>query len=123
MKPRFIPLLALLAPALVLANDCDLPKGARSFANKCAICHAAEAGATHTVGPNLHGVVGRPVGQAPGFTYSAALGGAGGGWDEARLDAFLAAPDKAIPGTAMPFQGLKSASERRHLICFLNTLK
>lgn len=123
MSRYLIPLLALLVHTAASADDCDLQKGARSFANKCAICHATAVGTGHTVGPNLHGVAGRAIGQAEGFTYSAALAGAGSQWDDTRLDAFLAAPNKAMPGTAMPFQGLKSAAERRHLICFINTLK
>jgi len=123
MSRYLIPLLALLTHTAANADDCDLQKGGRSFASKCAICHVAAAGAAHTVGPNLHGVAGRAIGQADGFIYSAALAGADGSWDDARLDAFLAAPNKALPGTAMPFQGLKSAVERRHLICFINSLK
>lgn len=119
--------LALLAGLVQLvparAADCDPAAGRQAFANKCGICHVADAGAAHTVGPNLHGITGRPPGRAAGFAYSEALANAGGDWDEARLDAFLKSPQQAVPGTAMPFQGLKSAAERRQLICFLQTLK
>lgn len=120
---RLLLLSALLPPLGAMAADCNLDKGRQTFANKCGICHVASAGAAATVGPNLHGVVGRAVGRADGFTYSEALAGAGGDWDAGRLDAFLKSPDKAVPGTAMPFQGLKSETERQHLICYLQTLK
>lgn len=121
---KTLAMLGGLLPALsAQAADCDPAPGRQTFANKCGICHVAEAGAAPTVGPNLHGVAGRPQGRAPGFVYSEALANAGGDWDEARLDAFLKAPQQAVPGTAMPFQGLKSAAERRQLICFLQTLQ
>lgn len=114
---------ALLLPLGALAAECSLDKGRQTFANKCGICHVAGAGEAASVGPNLYGVVGRAVGKAANFTYSEALTAAGGIWDEARLDAFLKSPQQAVPGTAMPFQGLKSEAERRQLICFLQTLK
>lgn len=116
-------LIGLLLALSARAADCDPAPGRHTYANKCGICHVTEAGAAHTVGPNLHGVAGRAPGQAPGYAYSEALAGLGGAWDETRLDAFLKAPQQAVPGTAMPFQGLKSAAERRQLICFLQTLQ
>ena len=45
-----------------------------------------------------------------------------GQWTEAGLDEFLASPQKAFPGNAMPFEGLKSAAERQKLICYLSSL-
>lgn len=122
MKNLIFPFVALIASAAGAA-ECNLDKGQKSFANKCGICHVSEAGTAHTVGPNLHGVYGREPGKAAGFNYSEALAGVGGVWDEARLDAFLTSPNTAVPGTAMPFQGLKSAAERQSVICFLQTLK
>ena len=122
MKKLIFPLIALLA-GTANAAECNLDKGEKTFANKCGICHVAVAGAAHTVGPNLHGVYGREPGKAAGFSYSEALAAKQGAWDETRLDAFLTSPNSAVPGTAMPFQGLKSAAERQNLICFLQTLK
>lgn len=122
MKHLIFPFVALLASAAGAA-ECNLDKGQKSFANKCGICHVAAAGVAHTVGPNLHGVYGREPGKAAGFNYSAALADTQGAWDETRLDAFLTSPNTAVPGTAMPFQGLKSAAERQSVICFLQTLK
>lgn len=123
MFRHLLALSGLFATAAALAEPCSAPRGAQVFQRQCAMCHVTEAGAAHSVGPNLHGAAGRAIGQAPGFAYSEVLADATGTWDEARLGAFLAAPQKAFPGTAMPFQGLRSEADRRHLICFLQTLK
>lgn len=122
MPKALVFLMALLALPLAYGGECNPAPGQRSFANKCAICHFSEAGAGHSVGPNLHEIAGRPRGKAAGFAYSEALAGAGGEWRDDLLDAFLTAPQQALPGTAMPFQGLKSAAERAALICYLKTL-
>ena len=53
-------------------------------------------------GPPLAGVVGRRAGAAPGFAYSTALKTSRLVWTRANLDRFLADPQKAIPGSAMP---------------------
>lgn len=122
MKAMFLGLLACVT-SCAFAVDCDLEHGKRAYANKCAICHVSEADAPHTVGPNLHAVFERSVGKVADFTYSEALLQVDGQWDASRLDAFLKSPAKAIPGTAMPFQGLRSDVERRNLICFIQQLK
>jgi len=120
-------LLFLLAAACLVATagaaECRPAAGRQTFANKCGICHVVEPGAGHGVGPNLHGVVGRPVGRAEGFAYSEAMSAANATWEPPYLDGFLQSPQQALPGTAMPFQGLKSAADREQLICFLQRLK
>lgn len=123
MKACIVPfLIVALLGAQAQAAECDASRGKRAFENKCAMCHQAEKGAGHSVGPNLHGVAGRPVASAEGFAYSEALKAAGGAWTAAQLDKFLAAPQQAVPGTAMPFLGLKVEAERRAVICHLETL-
>ena len=71
------------------------------FETRCRSCHAREAGAEPGPGPNLHGLAGRRVGGDPDYDYSPALARAGGVWDAARLDRWLAQPDDAIPGNFM----------------------
>ena len=118
---------ALLFAALCAATshaqaEASLERGQTLFQTKCAICHNSEAAAGHAVGPNLHGVVGRRIGSAEGFGYSAALAGSPETWTPERLDAFLESPAANRPGTAMPFSGLKKAEDRQALILFLQSL-
>lgn len=98
----------------------DLIKGKSAFA-VCAVCHSDTAG-KNGIGPSLFGVVGRDAGLAPGFKYSAAMKTAGK-WTPEKLDAFIASPKTAIPGTTMPFAGMKDAAKRADLIAYLSTLK
>lgn len=111
--------LSLAAPAWADATG-DAVKGKAAF-GVCAMCHSAEAG-KNGIGPSLFGVVGRTAGTAPGFKYSAAMTKAGT-WTPNKLDAFITAPKTAVPGTIMPFAGLKDAQKRADLIAYLGTLK
>jgi cytochrome c len=47
----------------------------------------------------------------------------GGNWDEAALDAYLAAPSKIVPGTKMAFAGVSDAAKRKALIEYLKAQK
>jgi cytochrome c len=67
--------------------------------------------------------VGRKAGSVSGFRYSRALKSAGIVWNDATLDAFLAEPQTAFPGNAMPFPGMPDAAQRLALIAYLKTLK
>src|SRR5262249_8565415 len=98
----------------------DAAKGEREFA-KCAFCHAKGKG--NGIGPRLSGGIGRHAGSAPGLGYSEAMKNSNIVWDEKSLDAFVAAPQAAVPGTSMPFPGLMDAGERNDLIAYLETLK
>ena len=94
--------------------------GAGLFASHCGGCHAVVDGATHRLGPDLSGVVGRSVATASGFDeYSPAMKAQAGAWDEARLDRFLARPQEQVPGTSMGFPGMADAGQRRAIIEYL----
>jgi cytochrome c len=88
-------------------------------AQVCASCHSFGPGEPNRVGPNLHGVVGRPIASHPGFNYSAALAGAGGRWTYEALDHFLTSPARAFAGTKMTFAGFRNPRDRAQVIAYL----
>ncbi len=86
---------------------------------QCRSCHNLEAGAGHTLGPNLHGMFGRRVGGAPGFGYTRALSEADFVWTPRALDAWLEFPQRFLPGNAMAWPGMRNADDRAALIASL----
>ena len=108
----------ILASTGVLA-DCDIEAGKKAF-NKCVACHSMEPG-QHMMGPSLHGLMGREVGTAEGFVYSPAMEEADFTWTEETLSAFLESPMQYVPGTTMPFGGIKKPEQRQALNCYLTS--
>ena len=90
---------------------------------KCVSCHSFEPGGANKIGPALHGVVDRAVGQHNGFVYSGALAGKGGNWGYEELNGFLENPKKYAEGTSMAFAGLRKAKDRANVIAYLDSLK
>src|SRR5215211_4381525 len=64
--------LALLAKAS--------PDNGRDIGKRCLACLTFDKGGRNLVGPNLWGVVGRPIGKHEGFNYSEAVKTHGGEW-------------------------------------------
>jgi cytochrome c len=91
-------------------------------AKQCQICHNLEEGKGPKVGPNLYGVVDRPVASEPGFNYTAALKAKGGKWTFAALNKWLTDPRADVRGTSMSFAGLSREKQRADVIAFLDTL-
>ena len=118
-----IPGLILGATLLIISlgaqADCDADAGKKVF-NKCMACHSLEPG-QHMMGPSLHGLMGRQVGTGEGFMYSPAMEEADFTWSEETLSAFLESPMQYLPGTTMPFGGLKKPEQREALNCYLKT--
>ncbi len=116
--PAAVPIAQLLVKA-------DAKAGEAVF-KKCQACHSGEKGGPNKVGPDLWGVVDRPIASHEGFAYSAAIkdfskGGAEH-WTFEHLNHFLTAPKAYIKGTAMGFAGLKKDEERANLIAYLHSL-
>lgn len=94
----------------------------RALFDECRACHSLERGAPAMAGPNLAGLIGRPVAGDPEFDYSPALRQAradGRVWTPELLDRFLVDPEAVFPGLWMTFRGLKDANDRAALIGFL----
>jgi cytochrome c len=102
------------------ASAQDASAGKQAFA-QCAACHSVEA--ANGLGPSLQGIVGRKSGTFPGFRYSRAMKNASIVWDDKSLDAYLAEPQKLVPGNLMPFSGVADAKQRTDLIAYLKTVK
>ena len=103
-----------------LLAGADPEAGAKKF-RQCKACHTVESGGGNRVGPNLYGVIGRPVASVDGFKYSSAMRDHGGNWDIERLDAFLENPRKTVPRTRMSYRGLSDPEDRADMIAYLNT--
>ena len=111
--------LFLVAPAFGAG---DAARGAKVFGT-CIACHSLRVG-EHLTGPSLAGMVGRRAGTTDGLArYSEALRKTDVIWDEKSLDAWIADPQKFIPGNLMTFRGLRDAGQRADLIAFLKNPK
>jgi cytochrome c len=109
-----VTLIALLQPALAQ----DAQKGQQVF-NMCLPCHSVGPDAQNKVGPELNGLDGRHSGTVPNFSYSTANKNSGIVWGEATFKQYIADPKAAIPGTKMPFAGIKNQQEINDLWAYL----
>src|SRR5262245_62743890 len=75
--------------------------------------------AKNMLGPSLAGLLGRKAGSEAGYNYSPAMKQANITWDVKMLDAYLADPQKLVPGNKMPFPGLKTDHDRADIIAYL----
>lgn len=113
--------LILVGAALVVSPVAASAQTGAALA-PCAICHSTKPG-ENRLGPTLSHVVGRPKAAIAGFAYSPAMKAQKGVWSEAALDAFLANPRAAVPGTRMIYSGMPDAAQRAKLIAELKALK
>jgi cytochrome c len=98
-------------------------QGEGTAGSRCGSCHNFAEGAGNKQGPELYGVVARPIASHAGFTYSDALEAhSSDTWTYENLSAFLLAPQDFAPGTKMSFGGLKNDQERANVIAYLSTL-
>ena len=114
-------LAAFAASAPALAQPINDP-GERAF-QFCFSCHSVEANQTETLsGPNLNGVIGRPIASKAGFEYSPAMKtfGAGKVWTAELIAQFIQNPGALVPGTAMQRPpGPRSPEDRIALLEYL----
>ena len=105
MMSRLLALLALTLASPAFAADPAV--GEENF-KKCKSCHAITAPDGTEIqkggktGPNLWGIVGKPVASSPDFKYGDGILAAqakGVVWDEAKIAAYLADPSAWIKST------------------------
>ncbi|WBY16553.1 cytochrome c family protein [Erythrobacteraceae bacterium WH01K] len=93
--------------------------GEKVFA-KCTACHTINQGGAAGIGPNLYGIMGKPIGKhAAGFAYSSALSEKGGVWDFDAMNEWLKSPRGFAAGTKMSFAGLGSIEDRANVILYM----
>ena len=108
-------------PLPVLLAKADAKKGAQD-AKVCTTCHNFDKGGAAKVGPDLWGVVGRPIASVAGFAYSDSLKAMGGDWTYEKLDHWIANPKGMASGTKMAFPGEKEPQKRADILAYLQTL-
>ncbi|MDB5507794.1 MAG: cytochrome c family protein [Hyphomicrobiales bacterium] len=97
----------------------DGSRGAEVF-KACAVCHTLTPNDGNRAGPTLHGVMGRRIGTAAGYVYSADFAKHDIVWSKetiARL--FEIGPQTYTPGTKMPEQIVGTAEDRAALVDFI----
>lgn len=65
------------------------------------MCHSVEPDAASSIGPNLHGIVGRAAGALDDFAYSGAMSASGITWNKNEIEEYIANPNQKLPGTIM----------------------
>jgi cytochrome c len=125
LQPAAAPVAAPSGPEsiLPLLASADVAKGQAFVQEQCAACHTLTQGGANGVGPNLYGVLGRPMFATAGFTYSdAAKGKAKGNWNYDAMNAWLSSPASFAPGTAMSYAGIHNTQTRADVVAYLRTL-
>ena len=112
---------ALATGVLATSAVAAPPSGQAVFEQRCSVCHSLQP-APGKMGPPLAGVAGRKAGTAPGYAYSNALKTSNITWTPDKLDAFVKAPGKTVPGTKM-LLGAPDAEQRAAVIQYLSSLK
>jgi cytochrome c len=109
----------ILVAGSASAQSGNEARGERLFNQQCKACHTLDKDGARTVGPNLHGLIGRTAGSTEGFSSSDAMKASGIVWDDKTLVEYLTNPKGRVPGTKMVYAGLKQEAQRADMIAFL----
>lgn len=100
------------------SSGADAGRGKAVFA-QCIACHALTKD-ENKFGPSLHAVFDSKAGGVETFTnYSSAIKSSNVVWSHDNLREFLKSPQQFLPGTSMPFGGVKDEGELNDLVEFL----
>ena len=115
---KLIAAAALIAASTAAGVAQDAQKGANVF-KQCQVCHSIGPGAQNKIGPELNGLDGRKAGTVANFAYSDANKNSGIAWNEAIFKEYIKDPKAKIPGTKMPFAGIKNEQEINDLWAYI----
>lgn len=107
-----------IEPISNIIGVASLEKGAK-LASKCSSCHNFKKGEPHKIGPNLFGIINKPIGKTEGYAYSNAMATFGDKWTYENIAMFLYKPKDYMSGTKMNFAGLKKVEDRASLVLWL----
>ena len=114
--------LNLVSPAALGADDAG--EGRDLFIRQCIGCHAFACNRDGAVSyaPKLGGLFGRKAGGVEDFDgYSDGLRNADFIWTDETVDAYLEDPAAISAESAMAFEKVADAAQRRQLIAYLKT--
>ncbi|MCW5735707.1 MAG: cytochrome c family protein [Enhydrobacter sp.] len=114
-----VPVAVVLAASGAAAQSGNEARGERLFNQQCKACHTLDKDGARTMGPNLHGLMGRKAGSTEGYESSDAMKNSGIVWNETTLLEYLKDPKGRVPGTKMVYAGLKQAAQQADMIAFL----
>ena len=114
-----LPVAVILVAGSAPAQSGNEARGERLFNQQCKACHTVDKDGARTVGPNLHGLVGRKAGSTEGYSSSEAMKASGIVWDDKTLVEYLKDPKGRVPGTKMVYSGLKQEAQQADMIAFL----
>ncbi len=100
----------------------DLANGEKVF-RYCKACHMVGENAKNRVGPELNGIVGRPIASVDSFKYSPAMKAFGEEnkvWSAELLTTYLQHPRETVKKTRMAFAGVKKPEDVQDLIAYLS---
>jgi cytochrome c len=108
----------LIGLGAVTASAQDAASGAKVF-HQCRICHSIGPNAQNKIGPELNGLDGRHSGTVANYSYSDANKNSGIVWNETTFKEYIVNPQAKIPGTKMPFAGLKDPQQVNDLWAYI----
>jgi cytochrome c len=117
MKP-LVAAAMLIGVGAETASAQDAASGANVF-HQCRICHAIGPNAQNKIGPELNGLDGRHSGTVANYSYSDANKNSGIVWNETTFEEYIVNPQAKIPGTKMPFAGLKDSQQVNDLWAYI----
>jgi cytochrome c len=118
----FIVIAASISTASASNVSPNAADGKAIFAAQCSACHSVVPGQGN-IGPNLARVYGEKAANIPGYAFSPALKAAHIIWTATALKKFLLSPQMDVPGTKMPFMGMRSTAKRADIVAYLASLR